>query len=277
MPRRVQHDRDSSDDEERAAGVVAASAGNHGQAVAWAAREAGVRARIYVPARRADGEGRGARRTTAARARARGRDASRTRSRGAARTPSETGATFVHRVRGPGRHRRPGHDRARARGAAAAGVDTCSIPVGGGGLAAGIAHGAAGRRSRTCGSSACSAGKSGYHDRGRDRRQAPGRADDERCSTRCSTTWFDVADEEITEAIVPAARAVEARRRGRAAPSASRRCLRRQGRRRRARPSPSSRAATSTRRCSSPSCATALTVAGRYLVVRTRSPTGRAS
>ena len=35
--------------EERAAGVVAASAGNHGQAVAWAAREAGVRARIYVP------------------------------------------------------------------------------------------------------------------------------------------------------------------------------------------------------------------------------------
>jgi threonine dehydratase len=35
--------------EERAAGVVAASAGNHGQAVAWAARELGVRARIYVP------------------------------------------------------------------------------------------------------------------------------------------------------------------------------------------------------------------------------------
>src|SRR5438067_13799005 len=36
-------------DDERAAGVVAASAGNHGQAVAWAAREAGVRARIFVP------------------------------------------------------------------------------------------------------------------------------------------------------------------------------------------------------------------------------------
>jgi threonine dehydratase len=34
---------------EREAGVVAASAGNHGQAVAWAARELGVRARIYVP------------------------------------------------------------------------------------------------------------------------------------------------------------------------------------------------------------------------------------
>src|SRR5436309_7452009 len=35
--------------DERAAGVVAASAGNHGQAVAWAARELGVRARIFVP------------------------------------------------------------------------------------------------------------------------------------------------------------------------------------------------------------------------------------
>ncbi|MDX6411270.1 MAG: threonine dehydratase, partial [Gaiellaceae bacterium] len=34
---------------ERASGVVAASAGNHGQAVAWAAREAGTHARIYVP------------------------------------------------------------------------------------------------------------------------------------------------------------------------------------------------------------------------------------
>ena len=35
--------------DERAAGVVAASAGNHGQAVAWAAREVGARARIYMP------------------------------------------------------------------------------------------------------------------------------------------------------------------------------------------------------------------------------------
>jgi len=36
-------------DEERAAGVVTASAGNHGQAVAWAARELGMAATIYVP------------------------------------------------------------------------------------------------------------------------------------------------------------------------------------------------------------------------------------
>src|SRR5204863_429735 len=35
--------------EQRAAGVVAASAGNHGQAVAWAARKVGARARIYMP------------------------------------------------------------------------------------------------------------------------------------------------------------------------------------------------------------------------------------
>jgi len=35
--------------EDRAAGVVAASAGNHGQAVAWAAREFGAPATIYVP------------------------------------------------------------------------------------------------------------------------------------------------------------------------------------------------------------------------------------
>jgi threonine dehydratase len=36
-------------DSERAAGVVAASAGNHGQAVAWAARETGIPAAIFVP------------------------------------------------------------------------------------------------------------------------------------------------------------------------------------------------------------------------------------
>jgi len=36
-------------EQERAAGVVAASAGNHGQAVAWAAREAGIAATIFMP------------------------------------------------------------------------------------------------------------------------------------------------------------------------------------------------------------------------------------
>jgi threonine dehydratase len=37
------------DDEQRAAGVVTASAGNHGQAVAWAAGRLGTRATIFVP------------------------------------------------------------------------------------------------------------------------------------------------------------------------------------------------------------------------------------
>ena len=36
-------------EEERKAGVVAASAGNHGQAVAWAAREVGVASTIFMP------------------------------------------------------------------------------------------------------------------------------------------------------------------------------------------------------------------------------------
>ena len=36
-------------DEERTAGVGAASAGNHGQAVAWAARETGIAATIFMP------------------------------------------------------------------------------------------------------------------------------------------------------------------------------------------------------------------------------------
>ncbi|HEV8180150.1 MAG TPA: threonine ammonia-lyase [Gaiellaceae bacterium] len=39
----------SLEPEQRAAGVVAASAGNHGQAVAWAARELGAPARIFMP------------------------------------------------------------------------------------------------------------------------------------------------------------------------------------------------------------------------------------
>ena len=34
---------------ERTAGVVAASAGNHGQAVAWAARAAGIKATVFMP------------------------------------------------------------------------------------------------------------------------------------------------------------------------------------------------------------------------------------
>jgi threonine dehydratase len=39
----------SLEPEQRAAGVIASSAGNHGQAVAWAARELGAPARIFMP------------------------------------------------------------------------------------------------------------------------------------------------------------------------------------------------------------------------------------
>ena len=37
-------------DEERARGVIATSSGNHGKALAWAARRAGVKATIVMPA-----------------------------------------------------------------------------------------------------------------------------------------------------------------------------------------------------------------------------------
>jgi threonine dehydratase len=122
--------------QERATGVVAASAGNHGQAVAWAARQAGIPARIYVPqdapmakveACRTYGselimDGAGFEEALAA----------------AMAYVEETGATFVH----------PFEDPAVIAGQGTIGLElaeqvpaaeTVVIPVGGGGLAAGIA------------------------------------------------------------------------------------------------------------------------------------------
>jgi threonine dehydratase len=122
--------------QERAAGVVAASAGNHGQAVAWAARAAGIPARIYVPqdapmskveACRTYGadlimEGAGFEEALAA----------------AMAYVEETGATFIH----------PFEDPAVIAGQGTVGLElaeqvqeaeTVVIPVGGGGLASGIA------------------------------------------------------------------------------------------------------------------------------------------
>jgi threonine dehydratase len=122
-------------DAERRAGVVAASAGNHGQAVAWAAREAGIPAAIFVPqdapaakieaCRNYDAETElvGAifeDALSAARAYA-----------------EETGATFVH----------PYEDETVISGQGTIGLElaeqvpqaaTVLVPVGGGGLAAGI-------------------------------------------------------------------------------------------------------------------------------------------
>jgi threonine dehydratase len=121
---------------ERRAGVVAASAGNHGQAVAWAAHDAGIPARIYVPqdAPMAKVE---ACRTYGSELIMEGE--SFEDSLAAARTyVEETGATFIH----------PFEDPIVIAGQATVGLElaeqvpdvgTVVIPVGGGGLAAGIA------------------------------------------------------------------------------------------------------------------------------------------
>jgi threonine dehydratase len=121
---------------EREAGVVAASAGNHGQAVAWAARQLGVRARIYVPvdAPMAKVE---ACRNYGAETEMSGvyfEDALTS----ALTEAEETGATFIH----------PYEDQLVVAGQGTIGlelveqapeVETVLIPIGGGGLALGIA------------------------------------------------------------------------------------------------------------------------------------------
>jgi threonine dehydratase len=121
---------------EREAGVVAASAGNHGQAVAWAAREFGVRARIYVPldAPMAKVE---ACRNYGAETEMSGvyfEDALAA----ALAEVEETGATFIH----------PYEDQLVIAGQGTIGLElaeqapdaaTVLVPVGGGGLALGIA------------------------------------------------------------------------------------------------------------------------------------------
>jgi threonine dehydratase len=122
--------------DERAAGVIAASAGNHGQAVAWAARELGIHATILMPedAPMAKVEptltyggevvlgGAGFDEALAA----------------AMRRVEDTGATFVHAF----------EDEQVIAGQGTLGlelaeqvpdIETVLIPVGGGGLAAGIA------------------------------------------------------------------------------------------------------------------------------------------
>lgn len=121
---------------ERAAGVVAASAGNHGQAVAWAAREAGIAATVFMPqdspmakvdATRNYGadvvlEGNGFDESMAA----------------AQERMEATGATFLHAF----------EDERVIAGQGTIGLElaeqlpsvgTVVIPIGGGGLAAGIA------------------------------------------------------------------------------------------------------------------------------------------
>ena len=126
------------DDGERARGVVAASAGNHGQAVAWAAREAGVPATIFVPqdAPMAKVE---ATRSYGAVVEMTGASFEEAVATGR-RHAEETGAVYVHAF----------EDGVVIAGQGTVGlelveqledVETVVVPVGGGGLAAGIALG----------------------------------------------------------------------------------------------------------------------------------------
>ena len=73
--------------------MIAASAGNHGQAVAWAARELGMRATIFMPQ---DAPMSKVEPTLATAPRRSSPAPLRRRARRGARLPRETGATFVH-------------------------------------------------------------------------------------------------------------------------------------------------------------------------------------
>jgi threonine dehydratase len=121
--------------EQRAAGVVAASAGNHGQAVAWAAREAGIRARIYVPQDAPMAKVEACRHYSAQTELV---GASFEEALAAAHQhAADTGATFIH----------PYEDEVVIAGQGTIGLElaeqvpqaeTVLVPVGGGGLASGI-------------------------------------------------------------------------------------------------------------------------------------------
>jgi threonine dehydratase len=121
---------------EKRAGVVAASAGNHGQAVAWAAREEGVRATVFMPQ---DAPMAKVEPTKNYGAKAELVGAAFEDALAAALDHAErTGATFIH----------PYEDEKVIAGQGTIGLEiaeqvpqaeTVAIPVGGGGLASGIA------------------------------------------------------------------------------------------------------------------------------------------
>jgi threonine dehydratase len=124
------------DEAERAAGVIAASAGNHGQAVAWAARELGIAATVFMP--------QDAPMAKVEATRAYGAETVLTGAMfddalaAATARAEETGATFVHAF----------EDAHVIAGQGTIGLElaeqlpearTFLLPIGGGGLAAGIA------------------------------------------------------------------------------------------------------------------------------------------
>jgi len=122
--------------ERRAAGVVAASAGNHGQAVAWAAREVGAVARVFMPqdALMAKVD---ATRSYGAEVELAG-PALEEALAAAQAYAAQTGATLVHPFEDPlviAGQGTIGLELAEQ----VEGLETVVIPVGGGGLAAGIA------------------------------------------------------------------------------------------------------------------------------------------
>ena len=121
---------------ERAAGVVAASAGNHGQAVAWAARELGAQATVYMPedAPMAKVE---ATRNYGAQTVLSGASFDEALAEAQA-SVERTGATFLHAFEDPAVIAGQGTIGLElAEGLP--GVETFLVPIGGGGLAAGIA------------------------------------------------------------------------------------------------------------------------------------------
>jgi threonine dehydratase len=124
---------------ERTAGVVTASAGNHGQAVAWAARRAGIAATIFVPegapmAKVDAARGYGATVTLGGE----GFDEAVATAR---RHVETTGATFVHAFDEPRVVEGQGTLGLELAEQLPPGGGTVVIPVGGGGLASGIAIG----------------------------------------------------------------------------------------------------------------------------------------
>jgi threonine dehydratase/Ni2+-binding GTPase involved in maturation of urease and hydrogenase len=125
----------SLEPEQLAAGVVAASAGNHGQAVAWAARELGAPATVFMPQdspmAKFDATRNYGRISSSAPAR-------RSRSRWRQRSRTSTRRRHFHPpVRGSGRDLRPGTIGLELAEQVAE-LDTVVIPIGGGGLASGI-------------------------------------------------------------------------------------------------------------------------------------------
>ena len=125
----------SLSEDERKSGVVAASAGNHGQAVAWAAREAGIEATIFMPAETPMAKVEPTR-NYGARAELAGATFEDAVAAAVAHV-DETGATFVHPFEDP--------DVIAGQGtiglelvAQLPEVETVIIPIGGGGLASGI-------------------------------------------------------------------------------------------------------------------------------------------